>query len=154
MKRLTNRLQNSIHRQKNCETLQKETCIKILRKQKIPREKKSNGGYMGRIDQLWGRHVRHVAKEKTKPECFTTRRKKIYDINDFNNSSKDESDDFFVYTVEDRKADKAEEWFSHLKTNGTELQYKLDTESQVNIIKEQLFNNLRRNLKSIYQKSN
>ena len=109
---------------------------------------------MGRIDQLWGRHVRHVAKETTKPECFTTRRKKIYDINDFNDSSKDESDDFFVYTVEDRKADKTEEWFTHLKTNGTEMQYKLNTENQVNIIKEQLFNNLRKKLKSIYQKSN
>lgn len=52
---------------------------------------------MGRIDQLWGRHVRHVAKETTKPECFTTRRNKIYDINDFNDSSKNESHGFFLY---------------------------------------------------------
>ena len=61
---------------------------------------------------------------------------------------------FFVFTVEDPKADKANEWFTHLKTNGTEIQYKLDTGSQVNIITEQLFNKLRKKLKSTNQKSN
>ena len=71
--------------------------------------------------------------------CFTSK-KKVHEINDFKDSSEDESDEFFVYTMEDPKADKADEWFTHLKTNGTEIQYKLDTGSQVNIITEQLFN--------------
>ena len=75
--------------------------------------------------------------------CFTSK-KKVHEINDFKDSSEDESDEFFVYTVEDPKADKADEWFTHLKTNGTEIQYKLDTGSQVNIITEQLLNKLRK----------
>ena len=72
--------------------------------------------------------------------CFTSKKK----VHEINHSSEDESDEFFVYTVEDPKADKADEWFTHLKTNGTEIQYKLDTGSQVNIITEQLFNKLRK----------
>ena len=54
-----------------------------------------------------------------------TSNKKVHEINDFNDSKEDESGEFFVYT-EDPKADKADEWFTHLK-NRTKIHYKLDT---------------------------
>ena len=83
--------------------------------------------------------------------CFTSN-KKVHEINDFNDRSEDESDEFFVYTVEDPRTDKADEWFTQLK-NGTEIHYKLDTGSQVNITTEQLFNNEDKSLKYTNQKS-
>ena len=83
--------------------------------------------------------------------CFTST-KKVHEINDFNDRTEDASDEFFVYTVEDPIADKADEWFTQLK-NGTEINYKLDTGNQVNIITEQLFNNGDKSLKSTNQKS-
>ncbi|XP_062610112.1 uncharacterized protein LOC134271904 [Saccostrea cucullata] len=63
--------------------------------------------------------------------CFTSK-KKVHEINEFNDSES-EAGEFFVYTVENTKAEETDEWFTHLKTNGTEIKYKLDTGSQEHV---------------------